>query len=313
MGGGGGWDYDYSDAALTKSSVDYAAEAKKEGTVREYKGRESRGIPSPVGRELGTDSPAPLVVAVDVTGSMGKWPGVIFQKLPVLYNEVKLYFPDVEISFAAVGDANVDRFPLQVCEFRKGRELEEGINSIYPEGGGGGGSKESYELAAYFYARHCRMPNAKKPLFVFCGDEGFYETIKANTVKAATGDAVGKDLESRVVFKELMGLFQVYNLRVTYGDERKEEEIREQWEGALGKQMVLKLADPNRIVDSIIGLVAIAAEEQNLFSSRLSTRQTAEQVSQVMETLHPLLSGEAPAKGLPPAPPKAAKKMRGGK
>ncbi len=290
MGGGGGWDYDYSESALTKSSKEYESDAKKAGIVREYKGKETKGLAPPTGKEVSTYSPTPLVVAVDVTGSMGKWPSVIFTKLPVLYNEAKMHLPDIEISFCAVGDANSDNYPLQVCDFRKGKELESSINSIYPEGGGGAGSKETYELAAYFYAKHCKMPKAKKALFVFCGDEGFYETIKTNMIKRMTGDDVPQDLDSYEVFKELKDRFEVYNLRVKYSDENKEKEIQGQWEAALGKQMVLKLDDPNRIVDAIIGLSAIYADDYKAFEKRISIRQTPEQVEQVIKTLHPLLA-----------------------
>ena len=290
MGGGGGWDYDYSDGALKKSSKEYASEAKKEGIVRAHSGGRSKGLPPPVGRELASSSPTPLVVGVDVTGSMAQWPAIIFEKLPVLYNEAKLHLPDVEISFCAIGDANIDQFPLQVCDFAKGKPLEEGINSLFPEGGGGGGIKESYEIAAYFYARHCRLPQSKRALFVYCGDEGFYERIKVNTVRKMTGDTMTQDLDSYAIFGELRKRFDVYMLRVPYGDEEKDKVIHEQWKAALDRQAVLRMEDPKRIVDCIIGLAAIHAEEQDKFSKRLSLRQTASQAKQVMETLHPALS-----------------------
>lgn len=304
MGGGGGWDYDYSEAALKKSGKEYGEEAKKEGVVREYKGVELKGLPPPVGREIGTDSPTPLVIAVDVTGSMGQWPKVIFEKLPVLYNEVKIYLPEAEVSFVAVGDANVDRFPLQVCDFRKGKDLEECINSLCPEGGGGAGTKESYELAAYYYARHAKLKKGARALFVFCGDEGFYETLKVDMLRRMTGDAPPADLDARTVFSDLAAKFSVYNLRVPYGNESKDQEIQQQWEGILGKQMVLRLEDPRRIVDAIIGLAAVEVQDADGFSKRLGLRQTPEQVEQVLKTLHPLLA----RKGRTPAGKKPAKK-----
>ncbi len=291
MGGGGGWDYDYSEAALGRSGPEYAAEARAEGVAREYAGAETRGIPPPLGRRLSTASPTPLVVVVDVTGSMREWPKVIFDKLPVLYNEARLYAPEIEISFAAVGDANFDRFPLQVCDFRRGQELEEGINAILPEGGGGAGSRESYELAAWFYARRSDLPNASRSTFVYCGDEGFYETIKAGALTTLTGERFDRDEDARAVFAELESRYSVFNLRVPYHEPGKNAAIQAQWEEVLGADHVLELSDPRRIVDAIIGLVAIAAAEQGSFARRLALRQTAEQVESVMATLHPLLAG----------------------
>lgn len=289
MGGGGGWDYDYSESALRKSSKSYATEAKKEGVVRAYTGDRGKGLPPPVGKQISSSSPTPVVVAVDVTGSMGQWPGIIFEKLPVLYGEARLHLPDVDLSFCAIGDANIDQYPLQICDFAKGKRLEEHINSLFPEGGGGGGIKESYELAAYFYARHCQLAGAARALFVFCGDEGFYERIKVGSVRKLTGDAPTADLDSYDIFAELGRRFDVYMLRVPYDDPVKDEIIHEQWQRALGRQTVLRMEDPRRIVDCIIGLAAIQAEEQDSFSARLAIRQTPAQVQQVMSTLHPLM------------------------
>jgi len=291
MGGGGGWDYDYAENALKKSSKEYAEEAKKEGVVRSYGGTTQKGLPPPVGRSVATDSPTPLVVAVDVTGSMGEWPKIIFEKLPVLYNEAKLHLPDVAISFSAIGDANIDAYPLQVCDFKKGKPLEADINGLCPEGGGGGGIKESYELCAYFYARHCATPRSKRALFVFCGDEGFYERIKVGTLKKMVGDTVARDVDSFDAFRDLRKSFETYMLRVPYtADAEKDQFIHDQWVRALGAQNVLRMEDPKRIVDCIIGLAAILAEEGDSFSQRLAIRQTAEQVQQVMRTLHPALT-----------------------
>src|ERR1700676_3501371 len=62
---------------------------------------------------LKTNSPAPLVILCDVTGSMGDWPATIFSKLPYLDKECKEYLgPDYAFSYAATADQD-DSFPLQ--------------------------------------------------------------------------------------------------------------------------------------------------------------------------------------------------------
>jgi hypothetical protein len=282
--GSGGYDYSESPDVLKKKDTDYAAAA---GSA--YQGTSASGVPAPVGKRLKTDSPTPLVFAVDVTGSMGEWPKIIFNKLPVLYHEAKLWLPEVDISFAAVGDAFCDRHPVQICDFAKDRELEKHINALYPEGGGGGQHYESYELFAYYYARHCDMPKAQKALFVFCGDEAFYEKIHKAHAKQFFGDDLKKDVNSFDVFGELASKFEVYNLRVTYSDARLEAEIKAQWQKAIGAQRVLRLEDPRRIVDCVLGLTALVANDYEQFKDRLAKRQTAEQVDQVIQTLHPLL------------------------
>jgi hypothetical protein len=284
--GAGGYDYSDDPDTLKKSAQAHAQDA---GSA--YQGEAARGVPPPVGKTVRSDSPTPLVFAVDVTGSMGEWPGIIFHKLPVLYHEAKLWLPEIDISFAAIGDAYTDRHPVQVCDFAKDRDLETHINSIFPEGGGGGQARESYELFAYFYTRHCEMPKAQKALFVYCGDEGFYDKIRRQHLQTFFGDTLNEDLDSRQVFEELCRKFEVYNLRVKYSDDAKDAEIRAQWQSAIGNERVLRLEDPHRIVDCILGLTALVANDYEQFRDRLAKRQTEEQVEQVMKTLHPLLPG----------------------
>jgi hypothetical protein len=282
--GSGGYDYSDNPDIRDKRDVDLAAAA---GSA--YQGTASQGLPPPVGKTVRSESPTPLVFAVDVTGSMGEWPKIIFNKLPVLYNEAKLWLPEIDISFAAVGDAYCDRYPIQVCDFAKDRDLEQHINSIFPEGGGGGQHRESYELMAYYYARHCDLPKAQKALFVFCGDEGFYEKLRRQQIQTLVGDNLQEDPDAYAVFEELGKKFEVYNLRVKYNDDKLETEIRAQWQRAIGAQRVLRLEDPRRIVDCILGLTALVANEYEQFQDRLAKRQTGEQVEQVIKTLHPLL------------------------
>ena len=58
-------------------------------------------------------------MALDVTGSMGEWPKIIYDKLPMFYGQImmKNYLPAPSVSFSAVGDATSDDAPLQVTRF----------------------------------------------------------------------------------------------------------------------------------------------------------------------------------------------------
>ena len=56
--------------------------------------------------------------------------------------------------------------------------------------GGGGTGQESYELAAYFYARRVSMTSldkGKKGFFFFLGDEGFYPQVDLAQVARILG------------------------------------------------------------------------------------------------------------------------------
>jgi hypothetical protein len=81
----------------------------------------------------------PIVVAVDVTGSMGNFPKVIYDKLPMFYGQIMMqgYLEEPSISFAAIGDVHHDRAPLQVTPFAEGAEIDENHKKIGIENGGG--------------------------------------------------------------------------------------------------------------------------------------------------------------------------------
>lgn len=103
--------------------------------------------------KLEVDASNPIVFGIDVTGSMGEWAKIMYDKMPMFYGQLKMqnYLKDPCISFCAIGDAYYDKAPLQVTEFGRGTEIDQLISCIYLEGEGGGNEKESYEYAAYFY------------------------------------------------------------------------------------------------------------------------------------------------------------------
>ncbi|MHA2295367.1 MAG: hypothetical protein ACXAEU_08495 [Candidatus Hodarchaeales archaeon] len=289
MGGyGSSYSYDTDDSVTKKSAASYNIDI---GRTYEAK----TAIPPPTGKVLITEARFPLVVAVDVTGSMSTLPSIIFEKLCILYNEAQFFLPnhlkeDFEISFAAIGDAYTDSSPIQVTDFGEGYELDSNIKSLHPEGGGGGQARESYELIAYFYAKHCEMPGNRredpKPMLIIIGDEGYYSKINRQHVKILIGDDEPTDIITKKVFEELKVKFDVYILRVQYFDNKKERQIHEAWQKVLEPEKVILMKEPRRVVDTILGLIAAHVDQFNDFRERIEIRQTPEQVKQVYQSLH---------------------------
>ncbi|MBD3253939.1 MAG: hypothetical protein GF383_02550, partial [Candidatus Lokiarchaeota archaeon] len=223
MGGyGSSYDYSTDDDVVKKSAKSYNIDYKRD--YKAHKIEERKKLPPPLDKVLLTKAHFPIVIAVDVTGSMRTLPQLIFEKLCILYNEALYFLPDelkasFEISFSAIGDAYCDQYPLQITDFGKGFELDKNIKSLYPEGGGGGQARETYELTAYYYARRCEMLNTldlPRPMFIFIGDEGFYSKVNLSHIKQLVGDPPSTDLISLEIFEELKRKFDVYILRVEY-------------------------------------------------------------------------------------------------
>lgn len=245
-----------------------------------------------VPEQLETKSEAPVVIACDVTGSMQEWPATIFSKLPYLDLEGKEYLGEtMEISYAAIGDAFSDKYPLQVQPFVGGKEMEASLKKLVIERGGGGSSEESYDLAALYYARNVKMPNAVRPIMIFIGDEGLYSFVDKDKGSEWARVALEKRMSLEDLFAELKRRYSVYIVRKPYGSassnsrDTADDRIQKQWQEMLGDDHVVSLPEAGRVVDVIFGIFARETNKAKYFKKELEGRQTEEQVELVMKSL----------------------------
>jgi hypothetical protein len=162
----------------------------------------------------------PIVVAMDVTRSRGDDTKRLYEQLPLLMKrlEERGYVDGPGISFAAVGDADADRAPLQVGQFEGDNRLDQVLANIWIEEGGGGTGQESYELAAWYYAGTNCVRQSKgeggKGFFFFVGDEGFYSQVSGAHREKVLGEKVlgqqPADLDSAEAFRALQEKFHTF-------------------------------------------------------------------------------------------------------
>ncbi len=216
--------------------------------------------PKGVGKRESRDSDehpfsTPIAVLFDVTGSMGGVPRVLQTKLPQLLGLLtrKGYATDPHIMFGAVGDATCDRVPLQIGQFESDNRMDEDLERIVLEGGGGGQKRESYELAMYFMARHTSLDSFEKRgrrgyLFLI-GDEMPYAQVKPKEVSAFIGERTEK-ISTEGILAELQRTFDVYYLLPTDAGWGGDKEVLARWRGLLG-QNVLELDDLDAVCETI--------------------------------------------------------------
>ncbi len=217
------------------------------------------------------EHPESLAISVlfDVTGSMGRVPRVLQTKLPSLFGLLlrKGYVEHPQILFGGIGDATCDRAPLQVGQFESGNELEEDLDKILLEGGGGGQVTESYELAMYFMARHtamdCLDKRGRKGYLFLIGDERAYGKVKAREVREVIGDDLTEDIPFPQILAELRSRFEVYFIMPSGSSHFTNDTVRSFWDGHMG-QNVIYLDDLAAVSETIAVTVGLAEEAVGL-------------------------------------------------
>jgi hypothetical protein len=213
----------------------------------------------------------PVILALDVTGSMGPAAVETAKKLGVvmtrLYNEVK----DVEFMIMGIGDFKYDRYPLQASQFESDIRISEQLDELYFEGGGGSNPYESYTAAWYFGINHTKLDcwkRGKKGIIITMGDEPINPIIPIQGHRADfgtyMGDGVQGDIETEDLAKQVFEKFDVFHVHVAHDGRSRHEtdDIVNSFKRWLPAQNVIS-AGVEDIADTVIDIVKTAAKGCN--------------------------------------------------
>jgi hypothetical protein len=230
----------------------------------------------------------PLVFALDVTGSMGDWTKIIYDKMPMFYGQMMMqkYIEDPCVSFCAIGDHGGDLAPLQCTEFGRGNEIDQLISKIYLEGNGQGNQKEGYEMSAYFYSHRVELISSEIPFMFITGDEGFYKSVDDHKITGLLGvPPLKKMVEGSDMFKAAMQKYNLFHVKKDYGDGGA---IRKQWADAIGEERILDLKTPKACVDIILGAIALTSGSRDLNGYLKDLEERGQSKDRVVEVTHAL-------------------------
>jgi hypothetical protein len=204
----------------------------------------------------------PIAVLFDVTGSMGVVPRIMQRKLGRLHGLLRdrEYARDPQLLFGGIGDAQSDQVPLQIGQFESDNRMDEQLRSIFLEGGGGGQKSESYELAAYFMARHVATDawerRGRRGYLFIVGDELNKPMVSARHVRRVIGDRLWRDLDVYDVYRELERRWRVYFVLPGGSAYFHDRQIVRHWRSLLGEN-VLRLDDPGAVCELIAAVVGV--------------------------------------------------------
>ncbi len=274
------------DSAKAPYLEDFEKQAKAKGSKRTYNKIKEPilNLVDPKGKTLTTQATNVIIWGQDGTRSYQDWPAEIFDRLPLFFQTLGQYRPDLEMLLSVIGDAAFpDNWPLQVAPFGKGPALDDYLKALKPEGAGGPGMRESYELWAYFMHEHVATPNATKPFMMLYADEKFYDEINPAQVKKYIGDTIAEPIPSEKIWKGLAQKNNLYVFKKAYP--RMDDKIREQWNSVLEPGHLVPIDKKERAVDVAMGIVAETWGKFSDFEKNLEARQDEQGIGIVMDSL----------------------------
>jgi hypothetical protein len=214
------------------------------------------------------DSPAatPIIVAIDVTGSMGMLADTIARKgLGVLFESILARKPvtNPHLMFMAFGDAECDSAPLQVSQFEADNRIVEQLTEIYLEGNGGGNGHESYEFPWYFAAKHTvhdsLIKRGKRGYLFTIGDEPIGPGLKRAKIAQFLEDGVERDYSSAELLDEASRMYDCYHIVIKEGNHAQSNlaGVMATWQPLMG-QHVIQLDDHTKLAETIVSAIEVA-------------------------------------------------------
>lgn len=207
------------------------------------------------------DDTFPIIIALDVTGSMGHVPERLVKRdFPEIMKKIiDAGVKDPQVCFVAIGDHECDSVPLQVGQFEVSDELlDNWLTRLYLEGGGGSNEGESYLLAWYFAARHVEThaweKRHRKGVLITIGDEPNLTSLPDSDCQEIFGDGQGKVSDKRIL-EEAQEKWDVYHINLMdYAG--KYDATQNYWKQTLGERLVnTQSSDGSDIIDIIPKLV----------------------------------------------------------
>lgn len=211
----------------------------------------------------------PVILALDVTGSMGQTAVEVAKKLNIIMTKLYEEVTDVEFMIMGIGDLACDSVPIQASQFESDIRIAEQLDKIYFEFGGGGNDYESYTAAWYFGSRHTKLDclnRGKRGIIITMGDEQLnpYLPISGRRcgLSKATGDNLQADIETKDLYEEAVKKFDIYHLDVNHGRRWDEDSIERSFKKYLDDNHFRRVT-MDSIVNEIVDIIVSASENQN--------------------------------------------------
>lgn len=214
----------------------------------------------------------PVILALDVTGSMGSAATMCASKLDEIMKELYDKVKDVEFLMMGIGDLACDDAPIQASQFESDIRILDQTTKVYFEGGGGGNSYESYTAAWYFGLHNTKLDcwkRGKKGIIITMGDEPLNPYLPGRRLSEVLGTST-QDVDTEVLYKEVCEKYDVYHIAITNNScyNRYKDEIKNSWGKLLNQHLIIATSDElPKIISEIV------AEHENNYSNTVTVTE----------------------------------------
>ena len=198
----------------------------------------------------------PIILALDVTGSMGKACKETAAALGTIITNLYKKYDDVEFCIMGIGDLAYDTAPIQMSQFESDIRIAEALDKVYMEHGGGGNTYESYTAAWYMGLNRTKLDcfdqQGRKGIIITMGDEPLNPYLPVSELNEAIGGSEQADVETKSLYEEASKKFDIFHIAVDSPYDsyfRYKHDIENTFGQLLGKR--LKVSTVNQLADTI--------------------------------------------------------------
>jgi hypothetical protein len=166
----------------------------------------------------------PVILALDVTGSMGGACKETAEALGVIITNLYKKFKDIEFCIMGIGDLAYDNEPIQMSQFESDVRIAEALDKLYMEHGGGGNNYESY-TAAWYMGLNCTKLDCfdkqnRKGIIITMGDETLNPYLPLKPLKKCIESSGGitvndqSNIETNALYTEASKKFYIFHIAV---------------------------------------------------------------------------------------------------
>ena len=210
----------------------------------------------------------PVIIGLDVTGSMGQACQATAEKLAVIMKSLYNKFTDIEIMFMGIGDFECDEAPLQVTQFESDVRIAKQLDDLYMEHGGGGNDYESYSSAWYYALYRTKIDaidKGRKGIIITMGDEPLNPDLPKNTLKDFLGISEIGQTKTSELYKLASQKFDIYHISIDdrrncYSGNNRHGDVDRSFE-MLGEKYIISSIDT--LDQNIVKCISKSVESSN--------------------------------------------------